>query len=192
MLDQLVAWTEKYFGAWGVHGLFWVSFMESSFFPIPPDLLIIPLVLARPDQWLNLAIICTIGSVLGSIFGYWLGWKFGLPLLKYFVKDKKIKKVHNYFQKYEGWTIGIAAFTPIPYKVFTIGAGVFYVNFKTFVFAATLGRGLRYALEAFLIAYYGQAVVEFLTVHFNVATIVLTILTIAGYYIWKKYSKSKD
>ena len=143
IVNSLITWTQETFLPLGGVGLFLLAFMESSFFPIPPDLLLILLTLADPSLALWFAAVCTLGSVLGGMFGYFLGLKFGRPLLTKVVKEEKIKKVHRLFEKYEAWAIFIAGFSPIPYKVFTIAGGVFYINFKKFVIASLFSTAIR-------------------------------------------------
>jgi len=137
--------------------------------------------LMSPDKALFYALICTIGSVLGGIFGYFIGLKGGLPVLKKFVKEDKIKTAHYLFNKYEAWTIFIAGFTPIPYKVFTIAAGVFYINFKKFVVASIFGRGLRFFTEGILLMFFGNFIADFLESYFNIITVVVVVLVAGGY-----------
>lgn len=122
---DLISWSQTTFLPYGELGLFAVAFMESSFFPVPPDLLLIPLVLLSPERGLWYAFITTLGSVLGALLGYYIGIKGGRPILIKIAGVKKTESVEKYFKKYGDWAIGIAAFTPIPYKVFTIAAGVF-------------------------------------------------------------------
>ena len=118
LINSLISWTNNTFQGW--YGLFILAFIESSFFPIPPDLLLIALCLAKPSLGLFFALICTIGSVLGAMFGYGIGYYGGKPLLLRLFSSSKVSKVHNLFERYEAWAIFIAGFTPIPYKVFTI------------------------------------------------------------------------
>lgn len=191
LVNNLIQWTEKVFAPLGSFGLFILAFMESSFFPIPPDLLLIVLVLADPSKAMFYALVCTLGSVIGGMFGYFIGLKGGLPILHKFVKEKKIRKVHYYFNKYEAWAVGIAGFTPLPYKVFTISAGVFYINFKKFVLASIIGRGGRFFLEATLLMMYGQAMVNFINDYFGILSIVGVIILIVIYVFYKKIIKKK-
>lgn len=188
-LNGLIDWTKVTFLPLGWLGLFIVAFIESSFFPVPPDLLVIVLSLASPDRALFFAFVSTLGSVLGAIFGYWLGIKGGLPLLKKMFSKKSIEKAHYLYNKYESWAIFIGAFTPIPFKVFTISAGVFYVNFRRFVFVSIIGRGLRYFAEAILIMLYGQKIIDFLDKYFDIVTMIVVVLGIVGYLVYKKWCK---
>ena len=143
-LRELARWTVSWAATpYAGSALFAIAFAESSFFPIPPDLLLIPLCLANPSLALGYATICLAGSVLGGMFGYLLGLKGGRPLFLKLFSEQKFRVVEHYFQKYDVWAVGIAAFTPIPYKVFTIAAGVFHLNFRRFVLTSIAGRGGR-------------------------------------------------
>ena len=184
----MVEWTNKTFGAFGSFGLFILAFLESSIFPVPPDLLLIVLALADPDKALWFALITTIGSVLGGMFGYLIGYTGQHAILsKLFSKDK-IEKVHNLFSKYEFGAIFIAGISPIPYKVFTISAGVFYINFKKFVIASIFSRGLRFFAEAVIIIFIGQKMLDFFDTHFNILSLVVGVIIVVGFYIIKKRS----
>ncbi len=189
MLSDLVKWTETVFGSLGWFGLFVLAFIESSFFPIPPDVLLIILSLAEPDKALFFALICTIGSVLGGMFGYLIGYVGKEAVLKRFVSEEKIKKVHNLFNKYESWAIFIAGFTPIPYKVFTIAGGVFYIKFWNFVLMSLISRGLRFFIVAIFVMYFGQKVVDYLNGKFEIFTLVVTIIILISWWIYKKHKK---
>ena len=186
---QLMTWTQKTFEPLGALGLFILAFMESSFFPIPPDVLLIILSLAEPNKALWFALVCTIGSVIGGIFGYIIGYAGKEAVLKRIVSQRKIEKVHKMFEKYEAWAIGIAGFTPIPYKVFTISAGAFYINFRKFVIASLLSRGARFAIEAVLIMYFGKAIVGFIDTYFNWITLIGVAVIAAFYLFYKKRRK---
>jgi len=180
MISSLIAWTESFFLPYGTYGLFGLSFVESSFFPIPPDLVLIALSLAAPDKAIWFAFVCLVASVLGGILGYYIGDYGGRPLLMRMFSEKKIQKVHDLFEKYEAWAIGVAALTPIPYKVFTISAGVFEVSFPRFIIASIVGRGARFFLVAILISFYGEKVVYFLENYFDLITLCGVVLIVFG------------
>ncbi|MEJ2230081.1 MAG: DedA family protein [Nitrospirales bacterium] len=137
LYDWMLSWADS---PYGVPALFCLAFAESSFFPLPPDVLVIALTLGSPSQGWWYATVATMGSVLGGAFGYGIGWFGGRPLLLRFMGQARMDLVHQYFQRYEAWAILIAGFTPIPYKIFTIGAGAFYVDFRTFMVASVISR----------------------------------------------------
>lgn len=191
LFNGLVEWTNDVFGRLGSFGLFALAFMESSFFPIPPDVLLIAFSLAEPNKALWFALICTIGSVLGGMFGYLIGYIGEMAVLEKLVAKEKIEKVHRLFNKYEAWAILIAAFTPIPYKVFTIAAGVFYINFRVFVLTSIVGRGARFFLEAVLIMLYGAEIAGFIDRNFNGTTILVTVILVILYIAYRRFKKKK-
>lgn len=166
--------------------LFLLAFAESSFFPIPPDFLMIPLALANPALSLFYAAVTTLASVLGGIFGYWIGDRGGKPVLQRFVNESKLATVKALYNRFDIWAIGVAAFTPIPYKVFTISAGVFELDFKRFIVASTAGRGGRFFLVGGLIWFFGPAIKAFLDSYFELSIIALTVLLIGGFWIFGK------
>lgn len=131
--------------------LFVISFTESCCFIIPPDFLL-PIIAIGKPLWavVFLTLFTIAASVIGAAFGYFIGQKGGQPLLHKVFKPEKTDKVEHLFQKYDVWAIGIAAFTPIPYKVFTISAGVFNLHFKRFMMVSIAARGLRYMLIAMI------------------------------------------
>ena len=140
----------------GFSVLFIWSFAESSFFPIPPDPVMWALVMVNPELWWLYALVTTIASVLGALFGYFIGDKAGRPILKRFVKgteeekEAKMDKVESLFREYENMAILIAALTPIPYKIFTIMGGIIEMPKKGFIFWSIIGRGTRFFLGAYL------------------------------------------
>ena len=182
LYDWVLKWADS---PYPVLALFLLSFSESSFFPVPPDLLLIVLCVANPKKALRFVLVCTIGSVLGGMFGYLIGFYGGKPVLLHFITEEKVEMVHNYFQKYEGWAIGIAGFTPIPYKVFTIAAGIFYVDFKIFVLASILSRGARFFIQGILIKIFGARIKEIIEKYFNLLSILFVILLIGGFLVLK-------
>jgi len=192
LIENFINWTKETFLPYGELGLFVVAFMEASFFPVPPDLLLIPMALAVPEKALLFALICTVGSGLGAIFGYGIGKTGGLPLLRKFVNEGKIRRAHRLFDKYDSWAVFIAAITPIvPFKVVTIAGGVFYIDFRKFVIVSFLSRGLRYFLEAILILLFGAVFVSFFDRYFKILMILLVLFIIIGYFAYKKLNLSR-
>ncbi len=170
-------------------GLFVVAFAESSFFPIPPDTLMIPMALVNPGLALWYGFVTTVGSVLGGMFGYVIGARGGKPVVKKIIADEKLQKVKEYYHKWDVWAVSMAAFTPIPYKVFTIAAGLFDLNFYRFVLASALGRGGRFFLVGGLIFIFGPSIKAFLDSYFEITIIGFTILLIGGFWIFNKFMK---
>jgi len=136
-----------------------VSFAESSFFPVPPDIMLIPMALARADRAWRYAIICTLASVAGGMLGYligaWLYDSIGVWIVTAFRYGDKIEAVRQGFAQYGGWIIVLKGATPIPYKIVTIASGFAGYNFGAFVGLSLLTRGLRFFVEAFLLKRYG-------------------------------------
>ena len=189
LFNGILDWTNAIFKPMGSFGLFLLAFLESSFFPVPPDVLLIAMSVAEPDKALWFALICTIGSVLGGMFGYFIGYVGEMAILEKLFAHNKIQKVHNLFQRYEAWAILIAAFTPIPYKVFTIAGGVFYIKFWNFVLMSLISRGLRFFIVAIFVMYFGQKVVDYLNGKFEIFTLVVTIIILISWWIYKKHKK---
>ncbi|MBN1157158.1 DedA family protein [Candidatus Woesearchaeota archaeon] len=190
LVNNLIEWTKTTFSPLGPLGLFILAFMESSFFPVPPDLLLIVLCLNKPESSLLYALICTVGSVIGALLGYLIGYLGEIAILRKLFSEKKIKKVHNLFNKYEAWAIFIAGFTPIPYKIFTIAGGVFYIDLKKFVLASIASRGLRFFIEAILLMLFGKIVVSFINDYFDVLSLAGVAIAVL-IFIWYKRRKKK-
>ncbi len=186
-LNIWIEWTKEVFAPMGAWGLFILSFIEASFFPVPIETLLFILVLANPESALFYAFIATVGSTLGGIGGYYIGYVGEMTVLEKMFKREKIDKAHQLFNKYGWWAVFIGGFTPLPYKLFTIASGVFYIDLKKFISASIISRGLRFFAEAILLMLYGQIIIDFLNKHFNLITIVIVVLLIAGYWIYRKY-----
>ncbi len=151
--------------------LFWVAFVEAVFFPIPPDVVLIPLVLLRPSSGLLFALLATMASVLGAVVGYGIGYKGGRPVLRRFASKQRINQIESLLDRYDAWATAVAAFTPIPYKVFAISAGVFSLNLKRFVMVSLLCRGARFGLIALLLMRFGPDMKDFIEAHFEWLTL---------------------
>jgi membrane protein YqaA with SNARE-associated domain len=172
-------------------GLAIVAFAESSFFPIPPDVVMIPMALINPSYAIYYGLITTVASVLGGMFGYFIGQKGGKPLVNRFISEEKLYKVRLYFNQYDVWAIAIAGLTPIPYKLFTVSAGLFDLKFGRFVIASIIGRGGRFLVVGTLIFFFGTQIKEFLTNYLELTTIAFSILLIGGFFVINKLLKSK-
>lgn len=191
LILNMLEWTQRTFEPMGSIGLFILAFMESSFFPIPPDLFLIAFSIAEPSYALYFAFICSLGSVMGGVFGYGIGMVGKKAILEKFFSAKKIIKVHKLYSKYGFWAVFIGGFTPIPYKLFTISAGAFFINFKKFILASTIGRSLRFFSEAILIMLYGETMLDFIRNNFNIATIIFVSVLLIILFVHKKYKKSQ-
>ncbi|MBE3519577.1 MAG: DedA family protein [Firmicutes bacterium] len=167
-----------WFTGFGPYGLFVLAFVESIFFLVPPDVMLLPLAIARPSLSLVYALITTIGSVLGGLFGYFLGKRAGRPLLLRFASGSRIKQLEELFAKYGAWAVATAALTPIPYKVFTIGGGIFRVPLLSFTIASVAGRGLRFGMEALLVMMLGERATDFFYRDFEWLTIAIAVVAV--------------
>jgi membrane protein YqaA with SNARE-associated domain len=175
-------------------GLSILSFAESFFFPIPPDVVYIPLAILNPKNAFFYAFITTFFSVLGGIFGYYLGKIGGRPLIKKIVSEEKLYQVKLFYGKYDFLAVIIGGFTPIPYKIFSISAGIFDINLKKFILASIIGRGGRFFLVCILIFFFGSRIKYFLENYFEIFTIIFTLLLIGGFVFVNKFftNKSKE
>ncbi len=181
-----VSWSES---PYADPALLLLAFAESSFFPLPPDVLLMALTLGNPSHGLYYATLTTVGSVLGGMFGYLIGKMGGKPFLLRVMGEDRVSKIHDMFERYEGWAILIASLTPIPYKVFTIGAGAFYVNFKVFVVASLVGRGARFFLVAGMLQFLGPWAKEMLEQYLGLFTVVLVACIGLGFWLVRLYGK---
>lgn len=193
-LHALLYWVESFADTpYGGVALFVIAFAESSFFPVPPDVLLIALCLGSPERSLWFALICTVASVLGGMAGYAIGKWGGRPLLNRWFSSERLAPVEGYYERWNAWATGIGGLTPIPYKIFTIAGGVFRANFKVFVIASVIARGLRFFTIAILIYFYGDPIRNFIERHLNWLSIVFVILLVLGFLlVGKKFSAVAD
>jgi membrane protein YqaA with SNARE-associated domain len=186
--DRCLLWVQSPTGVWA---LFFIAVAESSFFPIPPDIFLMVLCIAVPKKSFRYAAICSVGSVLGGILGYGLGMGFmdtiGVKILEWYGLHDKYEVVKSLYQQYDALAVGAAGFTPLPYKLFTITAGAFKINFLTFVLVSMLSRSARFFLVAGFIYKFGAPVRHFIERYFNLLTIVFFILLIGGFLVVKLF-----
>lgn len=191
LYDWMLHWATTPYGA---IALFILAFAESSFFPIPPDALLIALVLGARKKAFSLALNCTVGSVFGALLGYAIGhfvwWsgtnEFSNSALFFFnnipgFTEDIFFNVKGLYEEWNFWIVFTAGFTPIPYKVFTISAGAFEINLFLFVLASIISRAGRFFLVAALIWKYGDPIKSFIDKYFNILAIVFTVLLIGGF-----------
>ncbi|WP_110113844.1 YqaA family protein [Bacillus sp. CGMCC 1.16541] len=182
MIDQLI----EFFRDWGVWGLVVVSFTESSFFIVPPDALLIPMSIVNPSNALLYALYTTVASVLGGIFGYFLGQIIGRPLLQKFASPHIINKAEMMYEKYGAGAIIFAGFTPIPYKVFTVLSGAVKMNLPVFIIGSLIGRGARFFLVALVVMYFGDQAMSLITKYGAVTTLIVGVIFIFAFFIYRK------
>ena len=195
LYDWVLHWAETPYGPWVLALL---AFAEASFFPIPPDALLIALVLGARKKAFKFATICTIASVLGALLGYGIGhfvWWNGQnefsALANFFYShipgfnEKIFFDVKSLYDKWNFWIIFTAGFTPIPYKVFTITAGAFNVNLILFILASIASRAGRFFIVSFLIWKFGEQIKLFIDKYFNILAFVFTVLLIGGFFVIK-------
>ncbi|MGR3292974.1 MAG: YqaA family protein [Candidatus Scalindua sp.] len=189
LYDWTIQWAEKPHSTWA---LFILAFCESSFFPIPPDVLLIALAVAIPAKAFKYALVCSVGSVLGGCFGYFIGFQFfeyvGRPIISFYNITDIFDAVKTQYQNNAFWAIAVAGFTPIPYKVFTISAGVCKVNILTLILASALSRSARFFMVAGLFYLFGPQIKTFIEKYFNILSIIFVILLISG-FVAIKYLK---
>ena len=173
----------------GVWALFFIAVAESSFFPIPPDVFLIALCINNPKKSFKYAAICSVGSVIGGAIGYGLGLGFmdtaGKYILDLYGLHDKYAVIQSWYQQYDAMAVFAAGFTPLPYKLFTITAGVCKLNFFTFIIISLLSRSARFFLVSGLIYRYGTKVSHFINRYFNIVTIAFMLLLIGGFVLIK-------
>jgi len=177
----------------GMAALFFLSFAESSFFPVPPDVLLAPLTLGAPKKWFKFAAACSIASVLGGILGYCIGmflwgqiggWVFE-HLAGIGFTAENFEKFKDGYQKHDFWIVFTCGFTPLPYKVCTITAGVAKISFAGFIIASTISRSARFFLVAGLFGWKGEKIRPFVEKYFNWLSLLFVLLIVGGFVALK-------
>ena len=195
LYNWVLSWSNS---RWGAFALFFLAFIESSFFPIPPDVLLIALCLGSRSKSIYYVIVCSLGSALGGIFGYSIGY------FLWWNSAQEFSQFANFFfntipgfsaeiffdikQKYEEWNfwvIFVSGFTPIPFKVFTVSAGAFNINFNLFLIASLVARSARFLIIGGLIWRFGEPIRSFIDKYFNVLAFLFSFLLLGSFFIIK-------
>ena len=176
-----------------------ISFIESSIFPIPPDVMVIPMVISKKNDFIKIFLIATIFSVLGGMFGYFLGAFFfdmGMQIMNFYGYENELTDLKNNLMNSEGFyawlgILFLAGFTPLPYKVFTIASGLISFNILIFIFISLISRGLRFFIVSYLSYKFGDLFTDFMDKHgsrwFTVIGILIVIIGIIIYLIFKSH-----
>jgi membrane protein YqaA with SNARE-associated domain len=188
MLRKLYEWVldqaEKPYAAWL---LFVIALAEASVFPIPPDLLLLPMVAAEPKKAWRLAFICTTGSVLGALVGYGIGAftmaTLGQWIIGTYHLQNAFETFHDEFNKWGVWVIIVKGLTPIPFKLVTIASGVAGLNLMSFVLACAATRGARFFLVAVLMRKFGKEIRAFIEKHLTAVAVALVIVVLIGFWL---------
>lgn len=194
LYDWMLSWGNSRWGAWA---LFFFALAESSFFPIPPDVLLIALCLGVTSKSFRYALTCLSGSIVGAMIGYAIGfflWQNTAgeytALANWFFAHvfsvESFTNVGALYDKYNFWIVFTAGFTPLPYKIFTISGGLFHINFVMFVVASIVSRGLRFFLIAALIWKFGAPIKIFIDKYFNLLAILFTVLLVGSFFLLGK------
>ena len=176
-----------------------VSFVESSFFPIPPDVMVIPMVISKKDDFIKIFLITTIFSVMGGMLGYLIGaffFDFGSQIMSFYGYENKLSNIKENLVNSDGFyawlgILFLAGFTPLPYKVFTIASGLISFNFFIFIFISLVSRGLRFFIVSYLSYKFGNLFTEFMEKHgskwFTIIGLIIVIIGLLIYLIIKFY-----
>jgi len=184
LYDWVLHWAHT---KYGVPALSVLAFAEASFFPIPPDPLLLALAVGRSEKALRFAFYTSLFSVLGGIVGYAIGTFFmdtiGFRILEFYGAMGSYETIKHLYQKYDAWAVGIAGFTPLPYKVFTIAAGAFDINLVVFILASAFSRSARFFIEAGLVWKFGPGIKNFIDRYFNLLSIAFVVCLIGGFFL---------
>lgn len=183
-MHEIFVQMTDYFKSMGTEGLALNSFIESFFLVPPPDILLIIMDLANPAKALFYALICTIASAFGGAVGYAIGYWGGRPAFNWFFRKggkEKFEAVENLYNQYGTYAVFFSAFTPIPYKVFTIASGILNMNFWKFMLASFFGRGLRFFIVSLVLMVFGAAIKQYLEIVIIMATLLIVLFYIIVY-----------
>ncbi|NOR14386.1 MAG: DedA family protein [Candidatus Aminicenantes bacterium] len=188
LYDWILHWSDT---PYGPIALFLLALAESSFFPLPPDALMIALILGAVKKSWRFALITSVASVLGGMIGYAIGFGLWESIAPFFFKyipgfsEAGFQKVLSHYQEMGFWYVFVAGFSPIPYKIFTIASGVFHMNFPLFVLASAVSRPLRFFAIAALFRKFGPGIKKLIDKYFDLLAILFVILIVAGFLVIK-------
>ncbi len=190
MLRRMYDWTLSLAaGRHAERALAGVSFVESSFFPIPPDILLIPMIIARPERAWRLATIATISSVIGGFLGYAIGYflfeAVGQPILQFYGIVDKYDELRHLFDEWGAWIIIVKGMTPIPYKFLTITSGALHFDLAIFAVASVISRGLRFFLVAALLWKFGAPIRDFIEMRLTLVLTLGVVILVGGFVVLK-------
>ena len=193
-MHEIFVSMNNFFQGMGVQGLAINSAVESFFLVPPPDFLLIAMDLAKPEKALYYATVCTIASAVGGIIGYLIGKIGGRPVFNFlFRKDRsKLDAVEKMYKEYGSFAVFFSAFTPIPYKIFTVASGILDMNFFKFLVASFFGRGGRFFIVSLVLMFFGEAVKKYLELVILVVTVIIVIFCIIVYKKRHSFVKSKE
>lgn len=188
MIRKLYDWTmslaESRHALWA---LFIIAFIESSFFPIPPDVLMIPMIIAMPTRAFYIAAVATVGSVLGGLFGYYIGFALfetiGQPIFDFYGKAEYVEEFKQSYNEIGVWAVLAAGVTPFPFKVITIMSGATQLNLFAFVASAIVARALRFFIVATLLWKFGPPIRDFIEKRLGLVFTVFCVLFIGGFFL---------
>jgi membrane protein YqaA with SNARE-associated domain len=186
LYEKALGWASHPRAPWYLGSL---SFAESSFFPIPPDIMLAPMSLSNPRRAWYFAFLTTVTSVLGGLLGYFIGYflfeELGQPLIDLYNAQEKFDVARHWFDEYGIWVVFIAGFSPIPYKLFTVTSGVMSLALLPFLVASAIGRGARFFLVAGLIFWGGERFETFLRKRIDLIGWITVALIMAALVVWK-------
>ncbi len=190
MIRRLYNWTmglaEAPYALWA---LAFVAFLESSVFPIPPDILMIPMIIAAPRRAFVIAGVALVASVLGGMFGYFIGWglyeSVGQPVLEFYGKTDRFDSFAQTYNEWGAWAVLIAGVTPFPYKVITILSGSTGLSFPVFMTASIIARGLRFFIIAALLWKFGAPIRNFIEQRLGLMFTLFVVILVGGFYVVK-------
>lgn len=201
ILKAPIRWMRQLYN-WTIHwaktkrapyALFGIAFMESSFFPIPPDVLLIPMTIANRKKWLRYAGIATAGSVCGALLGYLIGWSFyetlGKPIVDAYNMQATVDLLGRKYADNAFFVVFTAAFTPIPYKAITITAGLFKISLPILIIASVIGRAGRFFMVAGALRLFGKKIEAVIEKYFDILSIIFILLLAGGFFLLKHAAK---
>ena len=186
LYNWVVSWADSPFGVWA---LFFIALVESSVFPIPPDVLLLALAFGAPKKSFRFAAVCAVGSVVGALVGYYLGYYFfetiGMWVVETYGSPEKVEKIKAGYEQNAFGLLMLAGFSPIPFKLFTIFSGMMKIPLSTLVIASGLSRTARFMLVATFVYFLGDKAKEFIDKYFDILTIVFSALLVGGFVVLK-------